>query len=235
MAHQPKISKNPLFSEAYWSRPDPRDQGDLRAEPIYQAVGVALSEWEKADQQLAHLFLVLTEATGRAFIAVRRAYGSIESNTGRRNAVLAAAEVFFGHYWNEQPIKNSLTSVVQCVGWASKRRDDIAHGVVVVHKDIFKGLAVIDPGDDRGAFLMPPEYNTGRINARFTESSDDHPLWFMRAKYRFTSEDILSMASKFTELQDVIRAYTLSIIKKDEAIPLVLTLFPVDDKGGKPY
>ena len=47
--------------------------------------------------------------------------------------------------------------------------------------------------------------------------------------------DEFGINSKFTELQDVIRAYTLSIIKKDEAIPLVLTLFPVDDKGGKPY
>ena len=45
----------------------------------------------------------MSSLIARALI-IDRAYGAIESNSGRRKAVEAVAEVFFGNYWDEKPV-----------------------------------------------------------------------------------------------------------------------------------
>ena len=82
---------------------------------------------------------------------------------------------------------------ITAVQLAAKRRDDIAHGVV-------EGYTI--DGVHIGAFLMPPEYNTGRTTAFITDLQD--PLSFKRAKYRYTADDIKEITSKFRELERAI-------------------------------
>ena len=47
-------------------------------------------------------------------------------------AILAAAEAYLSmyHYWENKGAKRVITEVVEAVGFASKRRDDVAHGIV---------------------------------------------------------------------------------------------------------
>src|SRR5882672_10154588 len=152
--------KNPIFTKKpYWDRPASRKQGDPSGTLIFQAVGQALSSWERADQELATLFWILTGCSEDAVAstAIKRAYGSIESNVGRRKAVLAVAEVHFRKYWHIKAVFHSINQILEAMSFASHRRDDIAHGIV---QD-----GIVINGHNHGAFLMPPEYNTGRTHA----------------------------------------------------------------------
>jgi hypothetical protein len=206
--------KNPIFGSEYWERPVARKKGDQKPDDLYRAVGWALSQWERADETLAGLFSALTECAQDPVsgTTVRRAYGAIESNSGRRKAVEAVAEVFFGNYWDEKPVRQSLKEIIDAVGRASRIRDDIAHGIVQAN-------LVID-GEDYGAFHMPPPYNTGRSHA-FSQK-EDGALAFLRAKYRYTARDIISFGRKFIKLEGTIHAYLISIIRKtDGTVPLI--------------
>jgi hypothetical protein len=225
MAPRPKPERKSIFTEAYWRRPEPKDMGDPNPDMIAQAVGFALSKWEETDQAMALLFMLMTECpTAQSYNAVRRAYGSIESNSGRRGAVEAAAEVYFGPYWANKYVKASLTDITTVVGLASKRRDDIAHGIIW-------GKIILD-GKNYRSFLMPPEYNTGRTHAFWPDTPD--PLRLMRAKYRYTASDIAACQNKFRDLRNEIIEYTQLIKREDGRFPaLEMALEPLMDRDGK--
>jgi hypothetical protein len=197
-------SKYPVFEKAYWDRPPSRMKGDAEPSPIYTAIGCASSSWERAEQALADLFVVLASAHHAAatYNAVRRAYGSIHGNAGRRVAVRAAAETYFSPYWENKAVRQPLIDVINAFEWASPRRDDIVHGIVW-------GNITVDR-DPYGSFLMPPEYNTGRT---FASIEEEGALGFLRAHYRYIGEDINKFASKFMELQRAVVEYTSSVAK----------------------
>ena len=153
------IKNVPCLQEKYWKRPtDPKPQGDPNVDPVYAAVGRALSQWERLEQQLATLFIVVTRASDSSGNAVRRAYGAIENGTLRRKAIIAAAEVHFGASWQPHVAK-AYNKLIDAVSGASKLRDDIAHGIVQHFKlnDI-----------DYGAFLFRERARNG---------SGAPPLW----------------------------------------------------------
>ena len=78
------------------------DRGDNAVDPIYHAVGFALSQWETAEVMLVDLFLTMCECeNSNSYNPVRRAFGSFESSGGRRKALEEAAEVYFGQYWTD--------------------------------------------------------------------------------------------------------------------------------------
>jgi hypothetical protein len=190
--------------QRHWGRPEPRKQGDLDPDRLFSAVGQALTNWEHVEQELAQLFMILISCDSpRTSETVRRAFGAIEFNTGRRRAIEAAAEVFFGHHWNTA--KKDLDKLLKHVETGSRRRDDIAHGRV---------MTISTEGTYRGGFLMPPEYNTGRTYLSMNRDSGE-PLDIYRAKYRFIAADVLSFASKFWELREETIRYFLSIIPND--------------------
>jgi hypothetical protein len=118
-----------LFTEAFWKRPQTSPKGNPNADGICQAVGRALSEWEHAEGALADLFCVVTRVTDAvSYRAVYRAYGTIDTSAGRREAITAAAEIHFSPYWDKA--RKSLDQLLEAVARASRRRDDIAHGIV---------------------------------------------------------------------------------------------------------
>jgi hypothetical protein len=120
--------------------------------------------------------------------AAARAYGAVESNSGRRKVILAAAEVFFGKDW-EGVVKKAFTRLIDAVEWAASRRDDIAHGIVTRWN--------VD-AVDRGYFHTPPRYNTGRTHAFIdVERVETDRLATTQAKYLYTSEDINGIGEKF--------------------------------------
>lgn len=198
------FSKNPVFSKSYWERPTAKDQGDPDSNVVYTAVGNALSGWELAEQELAELFLALVEGRTASDSPIRRAYGAIESNAGRRNVIEAAAQAYFGEHWDNSTVQNAFSMVLRAVAWASRRRDDIAHGIV-------KGY-VLD-GRAYGSFLFPPDYNTQRTTP-WVDASDNDPLRFMMTKYRFVSADIYRLANRFTALREAIKGHK-DLIRRD--------------------
>lgn len=206
--------KNPIFTEPYWKRPPNQNQGDVKAATVYEAVGYALSNWEMMEENLAQLYLALASAPSDP---VRRAFGSIESNTGRRKAIEAAAEAYFGRYWEDDEVRRAFRLVVKAVEWAAKRRDDIAHGIVL-------GQQIDDV--HFGVFLFPPDYNTSRTHL-YADTGAGDPLAHTMTKYRFTSDQIRAFAVKFTELRHAVEQYAGHIMKDGETIVFVRAV-----KGG---
>jgi hypothetical protein len=108
--------------------PTSENRGDVQSATVHEAVGYALSNWELMEEKLAELYLALAGAPNDP---VRRAFGSIESNSGRRKAIEAAAEAYFGRYWEDDEVRRAFRVLIKAVEWAAKRRDDIAHGIVL--------------------------------------------------------------------------------------------------------
>jgi hypothetical protein len=121
-----------VFPDGYWARPviDPQVMGDASPTPIFCAVGAALSAWEGVEEALATLLLTLSQCREAAAAnAVRRIFGAIESSSGRLAAIGAAAEMYFGQFWERDEIKWRFEALIEhAVKPASYRRNDIAHG-----------------------------------------------------------------------------------------------------------
>lgn len=215
-----KPEQNAILTPSYWKRTEPRDKGDFpNGNKIAQAVGYALSNWERMDQEMATLFITVAGPSEPiANHAVRRAYGSIESNTGRRKAIAEAAEVHFAVHWKNDAVRSSLTRLLETIGRASQRRDDIAHGIIwdqiAIRHDDERGRV------EYGAFLLPPEYNSGRTHA-FGDDGRKSFLLFEMTKYRYTSADINDIGRKFLQLGVCVSDYANLILKRDGKIPLV--------------
>jgi hypothetical protein len=176
---------------------------------------MALTAWENAEQALAKLYLVLThvnEAT--AHNAIRRTYGSIESNTGRRHAVMAVAEVYFSPYFGAEFVKRPFDERMLHVQQAAKRRDDVVHG---------HAFSLTVDGKSLGHFLFPVEYNNSRSNAIIdsSDSSTNSPFTFLRGHFRYTADDIRLLAYKFSQLRNAIYEFMTLSAKKDGHIKIV--------------
>ena len=194
------MSEPTLFDKQYWKRPTPaKELGDEGAATIYAAVGHALTQWEGMEEEFARLFLHLSDAKSPiGFNAVRRAYGAIESNLGRRKAIEAAAEVYFLYTHAKDETKKRFSDLVRVVGWASLRRNDIAHAIVISLGMNSRQL---------GSFLLPPDYNTERTSIFYGNS----PNQYLRAEYRYTTSDIDELALKFRELAKEVTAFLYSL------------------------
>jgi hypothetical protein len=213
---QPLINiKNiPTLQRGYWSRPAAKAKGDATVDPVYRAVGRALSQWEMLEQNLANLFLVVCECPNHSANPVRRAFGAIENGTLRRAAIREAAMCHFGQHWDIPAVQKSFGALIEAVSFASKRRDDIAHGIV---QQI--GLDRID----YGAFLFPQYYNSARTKPYIVVGDGPPtPPDFRFMDYRFTSSDILEFEKRFGDLKQVVVQFAnLSGRGKADKIPFV--------------
>lgn len=207
MADMPKAwtADDPLFVGTYWERPElsQADRGDASVDPIFHAVGLALSQWETAESALADLFLILCECdNASSHTAIRRAFGSIESSGGRRKALEEAAEVYLGHY-GADPSTKPFKKLISTFERASGRRNDIAHG---------RAHALAVDNQPLGAFLFPAPYNTGR-NSLFPAVDNSDPFSVTTGKYRYTSATVIGFANKFGELTMKIFEYMVGSVK----------------------
>jgi hypothetical protein len=210
-----------LFPKDYLARPkiDSKARGDATPDEIFHAVGLALTQSESAECALAMLFQVLSGAEpAGAFHALRRAFGSIEHSAGRRKALEATAEIYFGAYWANPLIKKPFNAFIKAFERGSSRRDEIAHGMA---------YSVVINNEQMGAFLFPAEYNTQRTFP-FAGSVADDPLAFSRAKYRYTAAIIRNFANAFGDLRTKVWEYIRSI-KKVGGVPAVI----LDAQGGE--
>jgi hypothetical protein len=166
---------------------------------------------------------------------VARAYGSIISNVGRRLAVDAAAEIYFSYLSEyKKQIRKSLMEVLNVVQWASKLRDDIAHGIVWPYATVQFGISEgVTRTEAIGCFLLPPEYKTDRTYA--FPRHGGHPTELMRAEYCFTSKNIEDIALKFMAVRAVIGRFRQQVTKNNKSeMPLILKFKQeAEAKAGK--
>src|SRR5580658_9138226 len=122
-----KKPKEALFPNDYWERPLPSTNGDLDQTDLFAAIGQALTRWEMLEESLESLCMVFSGLADDAenIAAFRRLFGSIESSSGRRSAIVSAAEVYFWGRDKDNSKMSRLNALLDNVSRASKRRDDI--------------------------------------------------------------------------------------------------------------
>ena len=118
--HGEAVAQSP---SAYWDRPEAKETGDSQRDPLYRAVGKALSQWERAEEGFAELFRILIGSRSNAAV---RAYGSITNSAGRREALRSAAEVVFLESDVPDIEIKEFKDLLIHFEKASSRRDDIA-------------------------------------------------------------------------------------------------------------
>ena len=127
-----------------WDVRPVREQGDPTAEPLYTAVGRALSMWGSFETRLGLLFgqFMLTESPEMA----ARVFGAIRTFEGRLDLLKAAADLYFRLYTmteTETRFKNLSNGPWRVFG---ARRNELAHGEVQPY-GVFRKIAA-PPGTD---------------------------------------------------------------------------------------
>ncbi len=196
-------SDQSLFAKKYWKAPELSPQGSASQVEVFQAVGAALSAWESVESALATLYVILCDGETGPYKALARTFGSITSSGSRRNAIKAAAEIYFGPHWDIPKVKKRLTHMLDSIGEASQRRDEIAHG---------QAYGVTIDNKSHGYFLFASDYISSRNHA-FPQVNSDDPLSFFTAKYRYSAVDILEFEIKFNSLREAVWQYLVSIKK----------------------
>jgi hypothetical protein len=196
-------SDQTLFAPNYWKAPDLSQQGSASQAEVFHAVGAALSAWEGAECALATLYVILCDGETGPYKALARTFGSITSSSSRRDAIKAAAEIYFGQYWAMPAVKKRLIRMLDSIGEASRRRDEIAHG---------QAYGVTIDNKSYGYFLFASEYISSR-NYAFPPLNSGDPLSFSTAKYRYSAADVLEFERKFNALREAVWQYLISIKK----------------------
>ncbi len=187
----------------YWERPPSKDAGDPNTDNLYMMVGRCLSRWEKIEEEFADLFETFVAVGSHA---AKRAYGSIVSAGGRRDALKAAAEVFFyKHPAIPQIEQKRFKALLDHFAVASGKRNEIAHGIVenfTIH---------VGPRQAGGCFLFPAGYNSNKTKA-FREAGDIENLWsFVPGKYRYIAADLSYFYVRFAALDQATDEYTVDL------------------------
>ena len=173
------------------------DEGDAISDPLFNAVGRALSNWQNIENQLANLFTLFVgadisaEAPGSAV----GAYGAIVGFKNRLSMVDAASDAYFRarptgegrKQWKD--LRNLLSAF-------SQRRNDIAHGAVERELDARPEVAV------RGFFLFPGLYG-----------SKKNPMGQPPA-YKLTAAQVRQFADQFAELKQDVHNYRFMLQTK---------------------
>jgi hypothetical protein len=174
------------MSKKPWEIVEPSAFGDPDENPLFNAIGRALTAWETVEVECARLFAVFVLARQkRTYHAPAvRAYGSIVGTQSRSKMLQLAAESYFA----SRPAKRisfekRCTDLIgEYIQYAS-RRNEIAHGLV---RRIF-----LQKGRRRptiGIYLIPSFYNPRKFK------KEDFA-------YRYVSGDVIHYRQEFDKLQ----------------------------------
>lgn len=133
MTQKLTLDPNPFLKPVY------SETGDADSPSLARIKGYALSQWEHAETGLMTTFSILIRPTGGSRVS-DSAFGSIFSSGSRRELVLGAAEAYFAlltHNASDEikasafALHKKLSKHISMFGDAARRRDEIAHGVVM--------------------------------------------------------------------------------------------------------
>ncbi len=153
--------------------------GDPSAQPIYEAVGKALSLFEAFEDSLQRVYgTVIGSHWPTGPIST---FGSIEGSVARRKHLLARVRVFFKRYPDPELEQDFRSWLRKSVADAAERRNEIAHGKVV---------QVTNADSSCGYFLCPTNY------------ASDTGWVLSGSRYLFNSSIINNYAEAFQKLSD---------------------------------
>ncbi len=208
--------------EKFWERPpfDPAAVGDAHPEGIYLQVGRALTAWEQLEDDLGQFFSVLTHnGTTETHVLTKHLFGITESSSQRLAMIRAALALYFGHYWENPRIYTPFKNVLKVVGWASHRRNEVAHGRIA-------GALVHRGGDSptfSGHFLTAPSYAINRSKAFYGgDWPADDVLVVDRSLYRYRADDIAVFEEKFVLLGAKTRELWMLAGRREHRLPAIV-------------
>jgi hypothetical protein len=165
--------------------PAPGHRGESSVEPLYFAVGNALSRWEHLESGLTRLFQLMCESPS---FAACRAYGVLDSPFTKAAMLHAATEVFFANRNAlESAYRSDLKTLYSAYGKAQQFRNNIAHGIGVGY--------FLKEGGHSGYFLSPPSYSTRKV-----AKIDPNEVYLLGASYWYKANDIDHYAKRFTDM-----------------------------------
>jgi hypothetical protein len=196
---QPSLPTLPAI-HGYWNV-KPSAQGDKTQRKLLHAIGAALITWEGFESRLAELFTIFTQCPTDA---AARAYGTIITNRGRCDMLIAAAEIYFHVTKADKATAGFFALLMRhCVNNASPIRNKIAHGISVNlrwgQRKVLRsgGFGKREKRGSYGFFLIPASYNTNKRPAFIEYDRDQGHFSFLRVQYRYTSADVLAFGAKF--------------------------------------
>ena len=170
--------------------PSPKFVGAEDVRQLFSYVGLCLSGWEKMETVLAKLFQVLCEAPSPA---ARRAYGTLTSSIGRKDALKAAATVFCKRN-DDSDASDELDGLFKAYNDAMTYRNDVAHGMMIA-----------EPINKQWCFyIAAPEYTTKK---RIVVESLDDLLEVTieqighESIYYYRIAELSAIADRFTQLE----------------------------------
>jgi hypothetical protein len=159
-----------------WDRPEAPETGDQDDLALYEAVGRALSTWERMEERLAVLFSFLIGLDVPSDAAAR-AYGSILAFQQRRVMLEQAAEVYFDLHPDAE-LQTLFDDALSYADGFAGRRNDIAHGMV---------MSFFDPDRNIIFVMRPPFYNSTKVT------------WIGKAAYVYNAAQIDKFTLGFDE------------------------------------
>ena len=123
------MAEKPLKEKAIlpWDRRPWPANGDRTPNDVYCMVGLMLSQWERYEMALSHLFSAFV-SSGDSY-APRRAYVAVRTFEGRAEMLRAASSAYFDENPDER-LLNTFKDILRNAIQYSQRRNDVAHGVV---------------------------------------------------------------------------------------------------------
>lgn len=176
-------------------RPPLSEAGDKDPDAIYLAVGRALSAWEHAEADFAHLYGTFIKPMYASY-AAKRSYGTVASARARKQLLASSAQVFFRNFPDAET-RSAVMDILKLYEDAGARRNEIAHGML---------------GGDRVAegifyFLVPSIWNSNKrqMNLAIT--------------YRYSSDDLKRYEGAFGGLGSQVHDLTERVIDVFQAAP----------------
>ena len=185
----------------YWKPPPSKEKGDDSEIGILLGVGGALSQWEIIENHFAWLFAIFVESKTHA---ARRAYGAVQSNSGRRHLLRNASEVFFTMRGVADEMRDQFGALLAHFERAATRRNEIAHGLC---------MGFQFDNERFGHFLVPADYNSMKTSAFLTDATQEDRFAVLRMNYRYTSADIADFSNRFGELNKAVVEYGAALVK----------------------
>ena len=177
-----------------WDIPPLPKKGDASKSSTYEAVGLALSNWEFFEFDLGLMFITLLRADEG--VAARRAYGSIVTFRGRLELIEAAAEAYFLIH-RAPRVKADFRSLMNRAQKYGARRNEIAHGRVEEFKS--------DKRSKDGWALYPSHFSSNKMTLVGTRR---RKVWrhlhtrlaVTQPRYVYTAAEINAFAKHFWDL-----------------------------------
>ena len=186
-----------------WDRPPIPTKGDENNDSTYSAVGRVLTQWERVEVELAHLYACFKGQPTNSLNQIRE-YGSGTIFRERAQKLADAAHSYFRANCCQHHEGDFDALMRRCLGF-SARRNDVAHGVVDflnLHWELDAG------GEHMNAYaidwaLFPPHYDP----KRHTPSNDP--------EYAYSSSEMNPITEELHQLRDDVWEYVYRLFRRE--------------------